>query len=360
MRRFVRMKARKLPAKPSREAAGFEGLVPLPTAAALRRELRDALPEQAFGQHPEHLRTIAGYFVVSAACLAVACVTTRVWLCAGLGVAIGVCSYSLASLAHYLSHGAFVRNRRLKYVLEYFLWGWLGHSATVWTRTHNQMHHAHANGTKDTDRRFAVEERRWDRTVFHWLFQPHRHFKWNPLTLLTYGILSKTYIITAVLGIRPHGSPMGPVVCQYTGRERLRILLELGWAYGLQVVVYHLLGFDKYLATIVVAYLVTNAISSLYLHTQHGLSPLLDPQSEHPLRSSANVDVGAVWNWLHSNVAYHVEHHLFPSLNPSYAPQVSALLREKYGAHYQTRSLWSAWKQLFEQDLYLTRSSWTA
>jgi hypothetical protein len=191
------------------------------------------MPDAAFGAHPEQLWTIAAHLLVAIGCLYVVYLTDRVWLCALMGVVIGTSSYGLATMSHYLSHGAIVRNRGLRYALEFLLWGWLGHSATVWAKTHTQTHHAGANGTRDPDRRFTPSERRWNRTLFHALFYPHRHFKWNPLTLLAYGVLSKVYIVTAVLGVSENASPMGPVACQERTRShRARIELGLGAAAG--------------------------------------------------------------------------------------------------------------------------------
>jgi fatty acid desaturase len=67
--------------------------------------------------------------------------------------------------------------------------------------------------------------------------------------------------------------------------------------------------------------------------------------------------VNKLMNWLHNNVSYHVEHHLFPSLNYHYAPQLSELLRSHYSDHYQVHSLFDAWRALFAQEIYLIDSA---
>src|SRR5262249_26840598 len=86
----------------------------------------------------------------------------------------------------------------------------------------------------------------------------------------------------------------------------------------------------------------------------HGLMPLYSEDDNNPLKNSANVKTSPFVTWLHNNVAYHIEHHLFPALNYKFAPKVSAMLTARCGEHYRAEPVFQAWVKLFQSDLYKT------
>ena len=50
---------------------------------------------------------------------------------------------------------------------------------------------------------------------------------------------------------------------------------------------------------------------------------------------------------MHLNFGYHVEHHLFPSMNPRHAKAVHRLLKKHYPDTYQVMPKWQAMKELY-------------
>jgi fatty acid desaturase len=323
----------------------------LPTTKELCREIRKELDREYFRADPDQIWIIIAHTLLVLICLYTTRQVESLWLCAALGVVMGHSIFCLANMCHNLSHQTIIRNRTACYLAEAFFWGVALHSATVWTKTHNGTHHRYTNTKGDTFRRFTPDERRLDRTIMHTLFFPNRYFKWNPLAFFSYIILYKTFELTALLGLPYNASWMGPLSCKYNWRERLRVFVEVAWVYGLQCLFFLYLGGTKYVVTIVLAYMVANFIVTLYVHSQHGTMPLTRHNS-NPLENTVNVKVSAFSNWLHSNVALHIEHHLFPTLNYKYAPVVSKLLKERYGAYYRERPMLSVWSDLFNAPLY--------
>ena len=58
-------------------------------------------------------------------------------------------------------------------------------------------------------------------------------------------------------------------------------------------------------------------------------------------------------DWLHDNFSYHTEHHVFPSMNPKFYPEVSRLLQEHFPERYNRIPLREAWRRLWLRDEFI-------
>lgn len=321
--------------------------------SALRAALRARLPGAAFDTNPLKLVEALGILLVMAACyLGIRELASPV-LRAGLGVVVGLGHLSLGFVAHDLSHGSVVRDRRLRAWVESVLWALNVTSASVWVVNHNRTHHLNTSSELDSFRYFARSERTHGRTLFALLFFPNRHLPYNPLVLLAYllQIGMHTGAVLAGGGRRP--GPLGPIpnVGEYGRGARLRLVAELVGIGLLQVGLWRF--FDGSLAAWVwaapVPWLVASAGASIYLYSQHGLLPLArrsDPMGATTLHLPRWVDR------LHSFHAHHTAHHLFPSLRSDFYPAVTRLLQERTDAPLQTLGVLACWRRLFQNELY--------
>jgi len=77
------------------------------------------------------------------------------------------------------------------------------------------------------------------------------------------------------------------------------------------------------LCLIVLPMMASNATLMAYIASNHWLMPTT-PDGNNPFVNTASVSVSPAWDVLHVNFAWHQEHHIFPQMNPKFAP----LLRE--------------------------------
>src|SRR5262249_33601410 len=94
---------------------------------------------------------------------------------------------------------------------------------------------------------------------------------------------------------------------------------------------------------------ITSAVVSWYFFTNHGLKPVDD--GHDVLAATTTVTVPEVFNRLHSNFSYHTEHHLFPTMNPRYYPQVGALFRKQFPDRYHCIPISEAWAGLWHNAI---------
>jgi len=98
------------------------------------------------------------------------------------------------------------------------------------------------------------------------------------------------------------------------------VMLVFWFALGLAV------GAYGSMLVIVLPMMVANAIIMSYIATNHLLLP--SNTVSNPLDDSMSVTTHPVLDRVHFNFSYHVEHHLFPTMSPKFAPLVRAKLQQ--------------------------------
>lgn len=129
-------------------------------------------------------------------------------------------------------------------------------------------------------------------------------------------------------------------------RKRWTILWQflLPWSFwiGLGFVI----GWNDWLFVFVIPLLIANVIVSSYIATNHNLNPMV-PVND-PLANSLSVTVPKWIDVLHFQFSYHVEHHIFPGMNPKYYPlvkkQILRLWPERYHCMPFVKALVLLWK----------------
>jgi fatty acid desaturase len=85
-----------------------------------------------------------------------------------------------------------------------------------------------------------------------------------------------------------------------------------------------------------------------YVFTNHFLDPL--NETGDAVASTTSVVVPSWLDALHFHISYHVEHHLFPSMDSRYYPQVSGLLQRHFAGDYKRLPIGEAWQRLWNHE----------
>lgn len=261
---------------------------------------------------------------------------------------------SLAFLAHDLSHGSIVRTSFWRYPLELWQWGVVLVPPTLWKRVHNQAHHTHASTPSDPDRNYLPREACRSTLSYERLFYPSsKSIKWSPLV----GFHFVPYVIRNILAVLPLKSKLRivPAVPDYRISQRIRIGLELIWITLFQVSIFLAVGsWQAYLFASPLAILGTSTIVMVYIFTNHWLNPV--SETADPVVGSTSVIVPTIFDRLHFHFSYHTEHHLFPSINSAYLPEVSQLIRKYFPERYNVLSIGVAWDRLWKLESFVSEN----
>lgn len=253
------------------------------------------------------------------------------------GVLVGHSLGAQGLLAHEVMHGALGMSKGWQ---NFF--GWLGFGPMItppdfWRRWHNVVHHGHTNmGDADPDsfgtlRRYKAHPKL---AVFTKLAPGSR--TWYSYLFLTYSFVFHAQL---VLWMQAKRRP------QFKGFNRRKAMLQAlvcGMAWAALAVVS---GLDA-LFTVLVPFMVANALVQSYILTNHFLRP--QTATNNPLDNSMSL---RTWRWLdplHFRFSHHVEHHLFPKMGSNKAPRVKAWLQQHYADRYVCPSHWMALRLLYQ------------
>ncbi len=260
------------------------------------------------------------------------------WFAApALSIVIGTSFAGLMFLGHELMHGGVIRGRRRLQALA----GWICFapfmlSPKLWVAWHNRVHHAHTNevgadpdmyptlasyqdggGARFSIDNFALGGQRWR----------------GVLSLLVGFLVQSKHML---LG----------------GRARLRMakhsyraaIVETVLAAALWVAVGLAIGGVAFVFAFAIPLVIADVIVMAFIVTNHGLSP--GTEVNDPLINSMSISGPRWMEWLTLGFGYHVEHHVFPGLSTRHAPEIRALIRERWPERYQAMGLVAALRAL--------------
>ncbi len=322
------------------------------TAADYARVIRPHLPPEAFRPEPRHFVRIVfhlallltGYWTLR---------ETPLWLAPLCAILIGHSIACIGFLAHDVSHHSVVRSRVATRMLELLLFGVNMIPPSVWQKVHNQTHHIETNTRDDPDRAFCETERSPATELYSRLFYPSiRHERFRllvPLHFVPY-IARNVWAALLPAASKPSLVPFKP---KYAMRQRLTVVMEIGWLGLLQSGIWLLVGRDwaRFFWATPVALLAASSVVMAYVFTNHFLNPFCEHTD--PLIGSTSIVVPKWIDWLHDNFSYHTEHHLFPGMNPRHFPTVSRLLSEHFPERYNRIGFREAWQRLWRQEEFL-------
>ena len=313
--------------------------------------LRPLLPAEAFRPYPRaYVPILIHVAVVIAGWIAIGAIRDPIWWVLW-SLIIGNSLSALAFLAHDVAHRTVTTNRYLQYPTELFLWALMYVPATVWRYVHGS-HHAHTNSDEDTDRRFLSSELNVTGTIAAATLYPNRHLRYSFIFLLFWFVFPFRHTIVALLYPGRKKPSYVTAKPRYVSRDKLWIVFELVFIAALQGGV-AAITHDGFFWASIFPTIVTSAVVSWYFFTNHGLKPVDD--GNDILAATTTVRVPGWCNTLHSNFAYHAEHHLFPNMNPHFYPMVGDLLRRHFPTKYHCIPIWEAWRGLLQNALATPR-----
>jgi fatty acid desaturase len=91
-------------------------------------------------------------------------------------------------------------------------------------------------------------------------------------------------------------------------------------------------GIEGFIPFVVIPFMTMNYTVMSYISTNHNMNPYT--RVNDPLVNSLTVTNSKVWEFVHVNFGYHVEHHLFQNIPASRNKKLSEILRAKYPDRY--------------------------
>lgn len=311
------------------------------------RALRPLLPAEALRPNPwTYVPIVIHLTVVFSGWVAVYYAPHGWWPV--LGLIIGLSMSSIAFLAHDVTHRSVTTNPYLLYPTEVLLWALIFVPATLWRRVHG-THHAFTNSDQDPDRRYLESEIKSPTGMISAaLMFPNRVLRYNIFCLMYWVLFPFRHLV--VMYFFPGDKKPGFVTAKprYSRAEKLAITFEIVFIVALQFTVYKFVHHGFWYTSVIPA-VITSAVTSWYLFTNHGLKPVSD--GHDILASSTTVTVPKFCDVLHSNFSYHTEHHLFPTMNPKYYPLVGELFVKLFPEQYHRIPMSEAWSGLWKNEI---------
>lgn len=326
----------------------------LRTASEYIAAFQTPLPREAFQPDHRHLARIGCHLAIIVAGYVVLRQTNMLWLAILASLAIGHSQAGLVFLGHTLGHNVILKNARARRALEMVIWPLNLIPPSLWIRLHNQTHHPEVNTPRDTDRVYRASEVTRANRLYMRLFHPNRRTPLrHPLVFFHF----ITYVIRHLVAALMPGDTKPSIVTHkpyYSPALKRMLLAELAVIAVLQLGLFLFLGGSwwRYLLAVPVPILVASTVAMTYIYTQHFLNPLCERAD--PVVGATSVIVPRWADWLHDNVSYHIEHHLFPSMNPRYYPQVSRLLQQHFPDRYNRIPFGEAWRRVWAQDEFIS------
>lgn len=108
----------------------------------------------------------------------------------------------------------------------------------------------------------------------------------------------------------------------------------------------YLMGMNNLFFMVVIPLFIQNYILVSYISTNHNLSPLT--KLNDPLVNSLTVTNYKIFDFMHLNFGYHVEHHIFPRMSGAYTKKTHEVLKKVFPDTYQYMKKSEALKLLYK------------
>lgn len=294
------------------------------------------LPRAAFNPAPERLWGGLVYLVLTVAGIgAVGLLALPWWLNLAAAAVIGTGFAGLGFIAHEILHGTVVRHAGLRDFLGAIGFAQFLLGPKLWRKWHNMEHHAHTQEEDHDPDAWKTMERLWEYPLLRWVYCLPPGFRalvnFTSFTLF-FSVHSQLMLKKFYGGFRSH--------------EKVIVLLQLLWPIALWGALLLWMGPAKWLFAYVIPLMIANFVVISYISTNHQLNPLTDVND--PLATSLSVTVPRWVDVLHLNFSHHTEHHLFPGMNPKWAPLVKAqamrLWPDKYHEMPMRTALATLWR----------------
>jgi fatty acid desaturase len=320
-------------------AGTFEAKTHVLDESELKALIRSVLPADA--ANPQAHRIAGGVLaLLSLLCGSLYLALERPhWLLAlGISLVLGNLYVTLMFYGHEVAHGTIFRSGRMRTGFQYFSLFIFVVSPHLWKYWHNCTHHAYTNiPARDPDHFLpsAIEGNR--EGPFIWIARRivpgSGHWLGLIATFITFTLQGQLVLWRDSRSWRFREFRRQRAILDSMGM--ILTWLTLGFCLGLRSAVF----------VIVLPMLIANFGLMAYVFTNHMLRPLSD--SPKVLDSSMSVTTCGFLDFMHLHFSHHVEHHLFPSVNHKYYPQIRELLLQYAPDKYLAPTHWRALRVLY-------------
>lgn len=238
-----------------------------------------------------------------------------------LSLLIGMGFAGLGFLGHEILHGSVVRTAWLRDLLGAIAFGQFMLGPKLWRKWHNMEHHAHTQDEHTDPDAMGTMEQFYRRPGLRFLYRLPPWIR-STITFLSFSFFFSTHSLLMLKRYHPVFRP----------GERRIVLAQLAvpalvWA-GLLMA----MGPAKWAFAYLIPLMIANFVVICYISTNHQLNPLTAVND--PLANSLSVSVPTWVDVIHLNFSHHTEHHLFPGVNPKWAPLIKAQLKRHFPGQY--------------------------
>lgn len=294
------------------------------------RELKKRLPKEYFDPTPSRLLWVIPHLALAISGIAAVVVLPLHAALQGLiAVVIGLSLSSLGFLGHEILHGTVVRNPRLRDFLGAICFAQFNLGPKLWRKWHNVDHHGNTQHEHEDPDSMGTLSDYFERPALR-LFYAIAPWMRSLLTFLSFTFWFSVHSFQMLLRYSREFGPRDRAVLigQFLGPALVWVAL-LAW-----------MGPAKFVFAYVIPVMIANFVVMSYIATNHLLNPLT-PVND-PLANSLTVTAPRWVDLLHLNFSHHTEHHIFPSMNPKYAPHVKALTKKLWPDRYNEMPHWKA------------------
>ena len=311
---------------------------PVKNLAYYNKKLTPELPTYFFERTPARV-LYAGAFLGLNALLIFAVLNLNLhWSLKILaGILIGQFNAGLAFISHETSHGQHLANKNAQDALVLFAFSPFLISPTYWRFWHNRLHHGNTQYIlKDPD---AFP----NMTVFRQSKFMQRLFNWTPGagTIRSYFYFFFWFSFQSFLNqiYMRFGNKM------WDEMKHNRVSVEFAFQILLMSVYIYFVGSQAPLYLILIPFAIQNYTVMSYISTNHNISPLT--KINDPLVNSLTVTTNPLFDFIHLNFGYHVEHHIFPRMSGAYTKKVHYQIKKMFPDTYQYMKKSDALKLLY-------------
>jgi fatty acid desaturase len=241
-------------------------------------------------------------------------------------------------------HGSVVKTAWLRDLLGMIAFAQFSLGPKLWRKWHNMEHHGHTQDADHDPDAWATMEELYKRPFLRWVYRFPPSFR----AFVNFTSFTLFFTFHALLMFRRFVPEMKP-------RDRVVAWLQLLLPTGFWLGLLFWMGPARWLFAYVLPLMMANFLVICYISTNHQLNPLV-PVND-PLANSLSVTVPRWVDVLHLNFSYHTEHHLFPGMNPRWAPLVKAHIKQLWPDRYHEMPMWLALRTLWRTPrIYFERT----
>lgn len=253
-------------------------------------------------------------------------------------VLLGLCNGTLGFVCHELAHGSILKNRNVQNFFNFFGMIPFLVSPTYWKYSHNRLHHGSAQRLIEDPDAFP-NLRIFRSSKFMQFMFPFTPGSGHKRSVLYFFFWFSFHNIVSQIYLRFRNRI-------FDGMDHKRVTLELTGQLLVVAGLAVLAGPANWLWVFVIPLAVQNYMLMSYISTNHNLSPLTSEND--PLVNSLSVTNHPALEWLHLNFGYHVEHHLYPAVNPKHAKAIHFELVRQFPEVYKIMPKWKAMRALYQ------------